>query len=60
MEDQDAELLRDLRDEHGEALFADAVRLTSGDRQRAEDLVHETLLRAWRHREGLDEMGVTR
>ncbi len=54
MNDQDAELLRVLQDEHGEALYAHAVRLTGGDRQRAEDLVQETLLRAWRHPEALD------
>ena len=54
MNDQDAELLRALQDEHGVALFAHAVRLTGGDRQRAEDLVQETLLRAWRHPEVLD------
>jgi RNA polymerase sigma-70 factor (ECF subfamily) len=54
LEDQDAELLRALQDEHGDALFAHSVRLTGGDRQRAEDLVQETLLRAWRHPEVLD------
>jgi RNA polymerase sigma-70 factor, ECF subfamily len=52
--DDDADLLRALQDEHGDALFAHALRLTSGDRQRAEDLVQETLLRAWRHPESLD------
>jgi RNA polymerase sigma-70 factor (ECF subfamily) len=30
--DQDAELLRALQDEHGDALFAHAVRLAGGDR----------------------------
>src|SRR5215510_14044038 len=50
----DAELLRALYAEHGDALFAHALRLVSGDRQRAEDLVQETLLRAWRHPEALD------
>lgn len=52
--DDDAELLRALYTEHGEALFAHALRLVGGDRQRAEDLVQETLLRAWRHPEALD------
>jgi RNA polymerase sigma-70 factor (ECF subfamily) len=52
--DDEAELLRALHAEHGDALFAHAVRLCGGDRQRAEDLVQETLLRAWRHPEALD------
>src|SRR5215475_16171205 len=50
----DAELMRALYAEHGDALFAQALRLCDGDRQRAEDLVQETLLRAWRHPEALD------
>jgi RNA polymerase sigma-70 factor, ECF subfamily len=50
----DAELLRALHAEHGDALYAHALRLTGGDRQRAEDLVQETLLRAWQHPEALD------
>jgi RNA polymerase sigma-70 factor, ECF subfamily len=50
----DAELLRALHEEHGDALLAHALRLTGGDRQRAEDLVQETLLRAWRHPESID------
>jgi RNA polymerase sigma-70 factor (ECF subfamily) len=61
LEDQDTELLRVLQDEHGDALFTHAVRLTGGDRQRAEDLAQETLLRAWRHPEVLDpEQGAVR
>jgi RNA polymerase sigma-70 factor, ECF subfamily len=52
--DHDAQLLRALHDEHAEALYAHALRLVNGDRQRAEDLVQETLLRAWRHPESLD------
>jgi RNA polymerase sigma-70 factor (ECF subfamily) len=54
MGDEDAELLRAMFAEHGDALYAHALRLASGDRQRAEDLVQETLLRAWRHPEALD------
>jgi RNA polymerase sigma-70 factor, ECF subfamily len=34
---------------HGGALLRFAVKLTLGDRQRAEDIVQETLLRAWRN-----------
>ena len=52
--DSDAQLLRALHDEHGAALFGHALRLVNGDRYRAEDLVQETLLRAWRHPEALD------
>src|SRR4051794_22521957 len=42
-------LMQALHDEHAAALWAFAVRLTGGDRQAAEDVVQETLLRAWRH-----------
>jgi RNA polymerase sigma-70 factor (ECF subfamily) len=52
--DDDAELLREMHTQHGDALFSYALRLTSGDRQRAEDLVQETLLRAWQHPESMD------
>jgi RNA polymerase sigma-70 factor (ECF subfamily) len=52
--DHDARLLRALHAEHGDALHAHALRLVNGDRTRAEDLVQETLLRAWRHPESLD------
>lgn len=55
MSTDDADLLlKALHTEHGDALFAHALRLTGGDRQRAEDLVQETLLRAWQHPEALD------
>ncbi len=49
----DERLLRALFDEHAPALLSFALRLTRGDRQRAEDVVQETLLRAWRHPEAL-------
>ncbi|HTM83791.1 MAG TPA: sigma-70 family RNA polymerase sigma factor [Mycobacterium sp.] len=40
--------MRALYDEHAAALWRYALRLT-GDRARAEDVVQETLLRAWQH-----------
>jgi RNA polymerase sigma-70 factor, ECF subfamily len=40
---------------HGAALLAYATRLTGGDRHRAEDVVQETWLRAWRHVDRLTE-----
>jgi RNA polymerase sigma-70 factor, ECF subfamily len=46
--------LRRLWDEHAGPLFAFVLRLTGGDRGRAEDVVQETLLQAWRHPEVLD------
>ncbi len=49
----DETLLRALLDEHGRALLGYATRLT-GDRVLAEDVVQETLLRAWRHAGSLD------
>lgn len=39
---------------HGPALRRFALKLTLGDRQRAEDIVQEALLRAWRHPEVVD------
>lgn len=47
--------LRALYAEHGGALLGYARHLTGGDHGRAEDIVQETLLRAWRHPEALDE-----
>lgn len=46
--DPDA-VLRDLHEAHGPALLAFLLRHTRGDRHRAEDILQETLLRAWQH-----------
>ena len=43
------ELIRALYAEHGPLLLAFVQRLLNGDRPAAEDIVQETLLRAWRH-----------
>lgn len=57
----DEELIRELYAEHGPALLLFTLRLTDGDRSRAEDLVQETLLRAWRHPDALEtERGAVR
>ena len=45
----DAELIRTLYAEHGGPLLGYVQRIIGGDRQAAEDIVQETLLRAWRH-----------
>ncbi|MER6732176.1 sigma-70 family RNA polymerase sigma factor [Streptomyces puniciscabiei] len=50
----DEELLRALYAEHAGPLFHYVLRLTSGDRQWAEDVVQETLLRAWQHPAAFD------
>lgn len=47
--------LRALCDAHASALLGYALRLCGGDHASAEDLVQETLVRAWRHLGRLDE-----
>ncbi|WP_269756704.1 sigma-70 family RNA polymerase sigma factor [Amycolatopsis aidingensis] len=49
------QLMRALHDDHAAALWSYALHLTGGDRARAEDVVQETLLRAWRHPRVLDQ-----
>jgi RNA polymerase sigma-70 factor (ECF subfamily) len=53
LEDADA-LFRRLYAEHGPSLLRLATALTGGDEGRAEDLVQETMLRAWTHRNNMD------
>ena len=50
----EAAVMQQLYDEHAAALWAYCVRLTGRDRARAEDVVQETLLRAWRNLSVLD------
>lgn len=47
-------LIRSLYEEHGRSLLSYATRLT-GDRAAAEDIVQETLVRAWKHAHNLIE-----
>jgi RNA polymerase sigma-70 factor (ECF subfamily) len=49
----DEDLIRALYAEHAGPLLRYAMHLMSGDRQRAEDIVQETLLRAWQHPEAI-------
>ena len=48
-------LMEQLHEEHAVALWEHCLRLTSHDRARAEDVVQETLLRAWRNLARLDD-----
>ncbi|MGW0161086.1 sigma-70 family RNA polymerase sigma factor [Mycobacterium sp. NPDC003323] len=50
MDDPEAAMMRALYDEHAGPLWRYALRLT-GDAARAEDVVQETLVRAWKHPE---------
>lgn len=50
-------LVRTLYEQHAAPLLAFVLRLTGGDRQRAEDIVQETLLRAWRNAHKLGAAG---
>ncbi|HEY3200659.1 MAG TPA: sigma factor, partial [Actinomycetes bacterium] len=51
----DEDLVRALYAEYAGPLLSFVQRLVGGDRQRAEDVVQETLLRAWQHPEALSE-----
>lgn len=51
-DDPDAAFVRSVHAEHGSALLGYVTRMT-GDRGRAEDIVQETLVRAWQHADRL-------
>jgi len=53
LQNTDEELIRELYAEFGTALLRYVTGLVAGDRTRAEDIVQETLLRAWKHPEVL-------
>ena len=55
MPDSAVVLMQQLHDEHAAALWGYCLRLTGQDHARAEDVVQETLLRAWRNHDRLDE-----
>jgi RNA polymerase sigma-70 factor (ECF subfamily) len=57
LENHEDALVRTLYQEHAGPLLMFALRLTGGDRQRAEDIVQETLLRAWRNADRLGTQG---
>lgn len=49
----DTGLIEQLHREHATALWRYSMRLTGNDRSRSEEVVQETLLRAWRHASSL-------
>ncbi len=55
MADSPEAVMQQLHDEHAAALWGYCLRLTGNDRARSEDVVQETLLRAWRGLPSLDE-----
>ena len=56
MTGRDEALVRALYSEHAAALWSFVVPLVGGDRVRAQDVVQETMLRAWRQPDVLDQV----
>ena len=54
MPDDEVALMNQLHEEHAVALWRFCLRLVGHDAARAEDVVQETMLRAWRHRSILE------
>ncbi|NHC15173.1 sigma factor-like helix-turn-helix DNA-binding protein [Motilibacter deserti] len=59
MRARDEDLLRALHEEHGAALWSYVVGLTAGDGARAQYVVEQTILRAWRSPELLSRPGLS-
>lgn len=57
---EDERLLRALYASHARPLLTYVRRLAGGDRQLAEDIVQETLLRAWQHADDLEDVELAR
>ena len=53
----ESDRLRALHDQHAHALLSYTVGLTGGDHAKAQDVVQETLIRAWRNLAGLNQLG---
>ena len=53
---RDEQLVRTLYAEHAAALWSFVVPLVGGDQVRAQDVVQETMLRAWRQPDVLDQV----
>src|SRR5512141_2574677 len=51
----ETELMQRLHEQHAQSLWYFCLHLTGNDQARAEDVLQETLLRAWRHPAILDE-----
>jgi RNA polymerase sigma-70 factor (ECF subfamily) len=56
MSGRDEALVRALYSDHAAALWAFVVPLVGGDQARAQDVVQETMLRAWRRPDVLDQV----
>ena len=56
MASRDEQVVRALYAEHAAALWSFVVPLVGGDRVRAQDVVQETMLRAWRRPDVLEEV----